>query len=258
LSRHPLLQIDDLHVRVAGNKILNGLSLAVNRGEVHAVMGPNGSGKSTLANALMGHPAFEVASGTIRFDGIDLIEAQATPDERAKMGMFLGFQYPTAIPGVTLRNFLRTATAAVRGEPMRVVEFRRRMLRAMEGLKIDPAFMGRYVNDGFSGGEKKRVEVLQMAMLEPRFAVLDEPDSGLDIDALRVVSDGINALRSPERGILLITHYQRILNHVVPDRVHILAGGRIALSGGFELARRLETEGYEGILTPARAPVETA
>lgn len=252
----PLLQIDDLHVSVGGKQILNGLSLTVNHGELHAVMGRNGSGKSTLANTLMGHPGFDVTSGRILFRGIDLIETAASPDERAKMGMFLGFQYPTAIPGVTLRNFLRTATAAVRGEPMRVVAFRKQMLAAMESLKIDRSFMSRYLNDGFSGGEKKRVEILQMAMLGPSFAVLDETDSGLDIDALRVVSDGINALRGPERGMLLITHYQRILNYVVPDRVHMLADGRIVKSGGPELARRLETEGYEGILSGAGAAAE--
>ena len=256
MSEQPLLRIEDLHVSVGGKQILNGLSLTVNHGELHAVMGPNGSGKSTLANALMGHPGCNVTSGRILFQGVDLVETAASPDERAKMGMFLGFQYPTAIPGVTLRNFLRTATAAVRGESMRVVEFRRRMLKAMESLRIDRSFMSRYLNDGFSGGEKKRVEILQMAMLEPLFAVLDETDSGLDIDALRVVSEGINALRSPERGVLLITHYQRILNHVVPDRVHVLADGRIAMSGGLELARRLETEGYEGILSGLGAAVE--
>jgi len=256
LPGKPLLQIDDLHVSVGGKQILNGLSLTVNHGELHAVMGRNGSGKSTLANTLMGHPGFDVTSGRILFRGIDLIETAASPDERAKMGMFLGFQYPTAIPGVTLRNFLRTATAAVRGEPMRVVAFRKQMLAAMESLKIDRSFMSRYLNDGFSGGEKKRVEILQMAMLGPSFAVLDETDSGLDIDALRVVSDGINALRGPERGMLLITHYQRILNYVVPDRVHMLADGRIVKSGGPELARRLETEGYEGILSGAGAAAE--
>jgi len=256
LPEKPLISIENLHASVAGKQILNGLSLTVNRGELHAVMGPNGSGKSTLANALMGHPGCEVTAGSVLFQGVDLIETAATPDERAKMGMFLGFQYPTAIPGVTLRNFLRTATAAAHGKSMRVVQFRRRMLKAMESLRIDPSFMSRYLNDGFSGGEKKRVEILQMTMLEPLFAVLDETDSGLDIDALRVVSEGINALRSPERGILLITHYQRILNHVVPDRVHILADGRIVKSGGLELARRLETEGYEGILSGLRAAAE--
>ena len=256
MPEKPLLQIDDLHVSVGGKQILNGLSLTVNHGELHAVMGRNGSGKSTLANTLMGHPGFDVTSGRILFRGIDLLETAASPDERAKMGMFLGFQYPTAIPGVTLRNFLRTATAAVRGEPMGVVAFRKQMLAAMESLKIDRSFMARYLNDGFSGGEKKRVEILQMAMLGPSFAVLDETDSGLDIDALRVVSDGINALRGPERGMLLITHYQRILNYVVPDRVHMLADGRIVKSGGPELARRLETEGYEGILSGAGAAAE--
>ena len=256
MPEEPLLRIENLHVSVGGKQILNGLSLTVNRGELHAVMGRNGSGKSTLANTLMGHPGFEVTSGSVVFQGVDLVETATAPDERAKMGMFLGFQYPTAIPGVTLRNFLRTATAAVRGESMRVVQFRRRMLGAMESLKIDRSFMSRYLNDGFSGGEKKRVEILQMAMLEPTFAVLDETDSGLDIDALRVVSEGINALRGPERGILLITHYQRILNHVVPDRVHMLADGRIVKSGGPELARRLEAEGYEAILSEISAAAE--
>lgn len=256
MSDAPLLQIEDLCVTVGGEQILNGLSLTVNHGELHAVMGPNGSGKSTLSNALMGHPGYQVTSGAIRFKGADLVETGASPDERARMGMFLGFQYPTAIPGVTLRNFMRTAASAVRGEQVRVVRFRRQMLKAMESLRIDPSFMNRYLNDGFSGGEKKRVEILQMAMLEPRFAVLDETDSGLDIDALRVVSEGINRLRNPERGILLITHYQRILNHVVPDQVHILAEGRIVKSGDLDLARRLETEGYEGVLAEAGAATE--
>jgi len=257
LPEPPLLRIEDLYASVGGKQILNGLSLTVNHGELHAVMGRNGSGKSTLANTLLGHPSFEVTSGRILFRGTDIIETGATPDERAKMGMFLGFQYPTAIPGITVRNFLRTATAAVRGEPMRVVQFRKRMMAAMESLRIDQSFMSRYLNDGFSGGEKKRIEILQMTMLEPAFAVLDETDSGLDIDALRVVSKGINALRSPERGILLITHYQRMLNHIVPDRVHLLADGQIVKSGGPELARRLESEGYEEILSANGALAET-
>lgn len=251
MSTTPLLQVEDLYVNVEGNQILNGLSLTVNRGELHAVMGRNGSGKSTLANTLMGHPRYEVTSGRIIFKGVDLVQTDASPDARAKMGMFLGFQYPTEIPGVTLRNFLRTATAAVRGEPMRVVQFRKKMLGVMESLQIDPSFMARYLNEGFSGGEKKRVEILQLAMLEPSFAVLDETDSGLDIDALRIVAEGINGLRTSERGILMITHYQRLLNYVVPDIVHMLADGKIVKSGGPDLARRLETEGYEAILTEA-------
>ncbi|MDP3063847.1 MAG: Fe-S cluster assembly ATPase SufC, partial [Chloroflexota bacterium] len=215
--------------------------------EVHAIMGPNGSGKSTLANALMGHPKYRVTQGRILFKGQDI--ATVKPDERARMGLFLAFQYPQAIPGVTVLNFLRAALKATRGEEMSVVKFRRLLREKMSLLKMDESFAQRYLNDGFSGGEKKRTEVLQMSILQPQMVVLDETDSGLDIDALRTVSEGINSLLSPELGVLLITHYQRILNYVVPQFIHVLADGRIVRSGGPELAHELEARGYEWILS---------
>jgi len=240
----PLLAIDDLHVSVEGKEILRGLSLTVNAGEVHALMGPNGSGKSTLSFCLMGHPKYQVTSGTIRYKGEEL---QTLPvNARAKAGIFLAFQYPTAIPGVTITNFLRAAMRGVRGGDAPVKEFRQTVKTHLKALGIPDAFMNRYVNDGFSGGEKKRLEILQMAVLAPSLAVLDETDSGLDIDALKTVAVGINALRSPQRGILLITHYQRLLNHIAPDAVHVMVDGRIVRSGGAELALELESKGYEG------------
>jgi Fe-S cluster assembly ATP-binding protein len=240
----PLLAVEDLHVAVEGKTILKGLSLTVNAGEVHALMGPNGSGKSTLSYCLMGHPKYQVTRGAIRYQGEDLLALP--PNERAAKGLFLAFQYPTAIPGVTITNFLRAALRGVRGQDVPIREFRQTVKTQLKALGIPDAFMNRYVNDGFSGGEKKRLEILQLAVLAPRLAVLDETDSGLDIDALKTVAAGINAQRSPERGILLITHYQRLLNYVKPDMVHVLVDGRMARSGGPELAHELEAKGYEG------------
>lgn len=240
-----ILKIEDLHVSVEGKEILNGLSLEVPLGEVHAIMGPNGSGKSTLANTLMGHPRYEVTGGHIYFKGEDI--TALSPDQRARRGLFLAMQYPTAIPGVTMVNFLRSALKAVRGQDVPVREFRTLLQETMALLKMDEAFARRYVNDGFSGGEKKRAEVLQMGILRPTLAVMDETDSGLDIDALRTVAEGINAIKGPEMSILLITHYQRMLNYVTPDHVHVLYRGRIVRSGGSELAAELEAKGYDWI-----------
>jgi len=239
------LRIEDLRVAVDGKEIVNGLSLAVPAGEVHAIMGPNGSGKSTLANALMGHPRYQVTAGHVFLHGEEITGLR--PEERARRGLFLAMQYPTAVPGVTMVNFLRAALKAFQGRDVPVREFRQRLMEALALLKMDESFARRYVNDGFSGGEKKRAEVLQMSILRPTMAVMDETDSGLDIDALRTVAEGINALRGPEMGILLITHYQRILNYVTPDRVHVLYKGRIVRSGGSELAAELEAKGYDWI-----------
>jgi len=247
----PLLQIQDLSVSVEGKPILNGVSLDVNRGEIHALMGPNGSGKSTLANTLLGHPRYKVTGGRILFKGEDV--TALTPDKRAKKGMFLAFQYPVAISGVSLGNFLRSATKATRGEAVSALEFRKQLKSRMETLKMDQSFAARYTNEGFSGGEKKRAEVLQMAMLQPDLAIMDETDSGLDIDALRIVAEGVNSLMRPEMAVLIITHYQRILNYIHPNFVHVLVNGRIVESGGPELVHRLEAEGYEPFLTSARA-----
>ncbi len=249
MSNQPLLEIKDLRATIAGTEILKGLSLSINAGEVHAIMGPNGSGKSTLANVLMGNPAYEVTGGEVRFKG-ELINDMA-PDIRARLGLFLAFQYPVAIPGVTMVNFLRQALNAKRGEDMPIREFRELLFSKMDLLKVDQDFARRYVNDGFSGGEKKRAEMLQMAMLEPAMAVLDETDSGLDIDALRTVAEGVNALMNPEMGLLLITHYQRLLNYIKPQFVHVLVEGRIVRSGGPELAQELEASGYEQFETAA-------
>ena len=240
----PLLVVDNLHVSVDGKEILKGLTLTVNAGQVHALMGPNGSGKSTLSLCLMGHPKYKVTAGTILYKGDDI--ASLSPDARAKRGLFLAFQYPTAIPGVTVSNFLRAAMRGVRGAVVPIKEFRETVKAQLKVLGISTSFMTRYVNDGFSGGEKKRMEILQMAVLNPSLAVLDETDSGLDIDALKIVANGINALRAPTRGILLITHYQRLLNYVKPDTVHVLMDGRMVRSGGPELALELESNGYEG------------
>ena len=242
----PVLEIDDLHVAVEGKEILQGVSLAVPAGEVHALMGPNGSGKSTLAATLLGNPAYEVTAGRILFEGED-VTALST-NERASRGLFLGFQHPEEIPGVSVLNFLRQAMSARKGiEDFSVLEVRMAVLDWAKRLGMDSRFIERYLNEGFSGGEKKRNEILQMALLEPDVAVLDETDSGLDIDALRVVADGIDAVREgrPGLGILLITHYQRILGYLTPDRVHILLGGRIVASGGPELAARVEREGFD-------------
>ena len=247
------LEIRNLHVALEdGTEIVKGVDLEVDLGQKHAIMGPNGSGKSTLAYALMGHPAYEVTEGEILFDGEDLTELGA--DERAQRGLFLAFQYPHAVPGVTVTSFLRSAINANRkaasgGEedPVPIPEFRTNLLAAMEELRVPRELASRYLNDGFSGGEKKRVEILQMAMLKPKIAVLDETDSGLDIDALRVVADGVNAMLNPNLGILLITHYQRLLNYITPDFVHVLYRGRIVRSGGKELALELEAKGYDWI-----------
>ena len=245
------LEIRNLHVALEdGTEIVKGVDLEVDLGQKHAVMGPNGSGKSTLAYALMGHPAYEVTEGQILFDGEDVTELGA--DERAQRGLFLAFQYPHAIPGVTVTSFLRSAInanrkAATGGEedPVPIPEFRTNLLAAMEELKVPRELASRYLNDGFSGGEKKRVEILQMAMLKPKIAVLDETDSGLDIDALRIVANGVNKLVGPDTGALVITHYQRILDYVTPDFVHVFVDGRIVAEGGPELAHKLEAEGYE-------------
>jgi Fe-S cluster assembly ATP-binding protein len=240
------LEIRNLHVRIEEREILRGVDLSVDRGEVHALMGPNGSGKSTLANTLLGHPAYEVTEGSIRFKGEELIEAE--PHERAKAGLFLAFQYPVAIPGVSVANFLRMAINAKREEPINVKEFRGELQHAIELLDVDRAFTSRHLNDGFSGGEKKRAEILQMAMLKPDVAILDETDSGLDIDALRTVAEGVERLHSEQGlGALIITHYQRILHYVKPQFVHIMLDGRIVLEGGVELVERLEREGYDEI-----------
>jgi Fe-S cluster assembly ATP-binding protein len=244
-----LLKLENLHVALEdGTEIVKGVDLEVGLNEVHAIMGPNGSGKSTLSYAIMGHPAYEITEGRIFFDGEDVTELGA--DERAQRGLFLAFQYPHAIPGVTVTNFLRSAINSIRkarsgkDDPVAIPAFRKELLAQMDRLRVSRELASRYLNDGFSGGEKKRVEILQMAMLKPRIAVLDETDSGLDIDALRVVANGVNELVGPEMGALVITHYQRILEYITPDRVHVFVGGRIVEEGGPELAKKLEAEGY--------------
>jgi Fe-S cluster assembly ATP-binding protein len=240
------LEIRNLHVSAEGKEILKGLDLEVERGSIHALMGPNGSGKSTLANAIMGHPGFEVSEGTISFKGEDITEAD--PDERSRMGLFMAFQYPVAIPGVTVAKYLRMAVNAhreARGEdPVKLKEFRKQTEEAMGLTNITKEFSSRYLNEGFSGGEKKRMEILQLAMLRPEMAILDETDSGLDIDALRVVAEGVNKFAGPEMGVLIITHYQRILHLVKPDAVHVIFDGRIVKEGGPELVDQLEEKGY--------------
>lgn len=243
------LEIKDLHVSIEDKEILKGLSLTIKQGEIHAIMGPNGTGKSTLAYTLMGHPNYTVTSGEVFLDGENVLDME--PDERSRAGMFLAFQYPVAIPGVTVANFLRSAINARRradnpeDKGMPIPEFRKLLKEKMDTLKMDHAFAGRYLNDGFSGGEKKRAEILQMAALKPRFAILDETDSGLDIDALRIVSEGVNALSGPDLGVLVITHYQRLLNYIKPQFVHVMMGGRIVESGGPDLALHLEEHGYD-------------
>jgi Fe-S cluster assembly ATP-binding protein len=238
-----LIQIEDLHVEVEGREILRGLNLTIDKGEIHAIMGPNGSGKSTLAYVLTGRPGYEVTAGKIIYKGEDILGLE--PDERAQRGIFLAFQYPTEVPGVSVVNFLRTAYNAIHAdEPLSAMAFRMYLQEKVDLLEIPTELVDRYVNQGFSGGEKKRNEILQMAVLGPELAILDETDSGLDIDALKHVSGGVNKLAGPDVGILLITHYQRLLNYIRPHHVHVLMGGRIVSSGGFELAERLEAEGY--------------
>jgi Fe-S cluster assembly ATP-binding protein len=239
-------EIRNLHVRIEEREILKGLNLTVKKGEVHALMGPNGSGKSTLANAIMGHPKYQVTAGQILMKGENLLEME--PDERARKGLFLAFQYPCEVPGVKQANFLRLACNARSGKEMDVMEFYDKLEKKMKHLEMDEAFMKRYLNEGFSGGEKKRNEILQMMMLQPEFAVMDETDSGLDIDALKVVARGVNELRGPDLGILLITHYERILRYITPDFVHILVDGNIVTSGGADLATHLEEHGYDWIV----------
>jgi Fe-S cluster assembly ATP-binding protein len=237
------LEIRDLHVAVEDKEILRGVNLTVPAGETHAIMGPNGSGKSTLAYAIAGHPKYDVTRGEVLFDGEDLLAMKV--DERARAGLFLAMQYPVEVPGVSVSNFLRSAVTAVRGEAPKLREFSKDLRTAMDELQIDPAFAQRNLNEGFSGGEKKRHEILQLEMLQPKIAVLDETDSGLDIDALKVVAEGINKFRTTETGVLLITHYTRILRYVKPDHVHVFTGGRIVEEGGPDLAEQLEAEGYE-------------
>jgi Fe-S cluster assembly ATP-binding protein len=251
-----LLEIKNLHVAVNGQEIVRGVDLAVDTNQVHAIMGPNGSGKSTLAYALMGHPGYEITEGEILFEGENLVELEA--DERAQRGLFLAFQYPHAVPGVTVTSFLRSAVNAVRkarndgqDDPVKIPEFRKSLMAAMEMLRIPKDLAGRYLNEGFSGGEKKRVEILQMAVLKPRIAVLDETDSGLDIDALKIVADGVRRLVGPDMGAIVITHYQRILNYIKPDFVHVFVDGSIVAEGGPELAEKLEAEGYEAFAPAA-------
>ena len=240
----PLLAIDGLRASVDGTEILRRVDLVVDVGEVHALMGPNGSGKSTLANVLLGHPGYRVTAGTIRFRGEDI--TGWTPDKRGRAGIFLGFQYPEEIPGVSVVNFLRTALSNRTGTDYTVLELRLKVMDAMRDLEMDPSFADRYLNEGFSGGERKRNEVLQMAVLEPDLGILDETDSGLDIDALRTVAEGVQRLRSPERGFLIITHYQRMLDYITPDVVHVFIDGRIVETGGPDLADRIEATGYDG------------
>ncbi|MES3705594.1 Fe-S cluster assembly ATPase SufC [Staphylococcus ureilyticus] len=241
------LEIKDLHVSIEDKEILKGVNLTINTGEVHAVMGPNGTGKSTLSSAIMGHPSYEVTQGEVLLDGVNILELDV--DDRAKAGLFLAMQYPSEITGVTNANFMRSAINAKReeGEEINLMQFIKKLDKEMDFLDIDQDMAQRYLNEGFSGGEKKRNEILQLMMLEPKFAILDEIDSGLDIDALKVVSKGINQMRGETFGSLIITHYQRLLNYITPDHVHVMYGGKIVTSGGPELAKRLEEEGYEWV-----------
>ena len=245
----PLLKITNLHAEIAedGTEILKGLDLTLNAGEIHAIMGPNGSGKSTLSKVISGHPAYEVTDGEILFQGESVLDME--PDERARAGIFLAFQYPVEIPGVSVANFMRTALSAKRGEEVDIFDFQDELETRMGMLEMDPVFATRSVNDGFSGGEKKRNEILQLAMLEPVLAVMDETDSGLDIDALKIVTAGINKIKSerPDMAVLIITHYQRMLNYITPDVVHVMVDGRIIRSGGAELALELEERGYDWV-----------
>jgi Fe-S cluster assembly ATP-binding protein len=247
----PTLEIRGLHVSVDETEILKGVDLTVSEGEVHALMGPNGAGKSTLGNTIMGHPRYAVTRGDILYRGESILGW--TPDERARKGIFLSFQYPTAIPGVTMVNFLRQAVNAVRGEDVHPREFRALLTEKMKLLKVPDEMARRYLNEGFSGGEKKKAEILQLGVLQPRLAILDETDSGLDVDALRTVAEGVNALAGPELGILIITHYNRILNYIRPDVVHVLIEGRVVRSGGAALAGEIEERGYDWLMANATA-----
>jgi Fe-S cluster assembly ATP-binding protein len=240
-----MLKIEDLHIEIDGQEIVKGVDLEVGKSEIHAIMGPNGSGKSTLANVLMGHPRYEVTEGSITFQGEDVFELE--PDERAKLGMFLAFQYPSEVPGVSVANFLRTAVNSVREEELNPMEMYRLLQEKMSIMQMDPKFAERYLNEGFSGGEKKRNEILQMLMLDPKLAIMDETDSGLDIDALQVVAKGVNEMKGPEFSAVIITHYQRILRYIEPDRVHVMLDGRLVTSGGKELADDLEEKGYDWV-----------
>jgi Fe-S cluster assembly ATP-binding protein len=240
-----MLKIENLHAQIDGNEILKGLSLEVGKGEVHAIMGPNGSGKSTLSNVLMGHPRYEVTEGSVTFEGQDVLELE--PDERARLGMFLAFQYPSEVPGVSVANFMRTAVNSVREKELPPMEMYKLLQEKMRIMQMDPRFAERYLNEGFSGGEKKRNEILQMLMLDPSLAIMDETDSGLDIDALQVVARGVNELRGPEFSAVIITHYQRILRYIEPDHVHVMLDGLIVTSGGKELAEELEDKGYDWV-----------
>ena len=254
------LEVRNLHVNIEGKEILKGVDLTVEQGKVHAIMGPNGTGKSTLAYTLMGHPSYTVTEGEVLFKGQNVLELE--PDERSRLGIFLAFQYPVAIPGVTVANFLRTAINARRravnpeDKGMPIPEFRKLLKEKMSMLKMDQNFAGRYLNEGFSGGEKKRAEILQLATLNPEIAILDETDSGLDIDALRIVADGVNALMNKDLGILIITHYQRLLNYIKPDYVHVMLDGKIVESGGPDLALHLEDQGYEWVREKHEEPSE--
>ncbi len=240
-----MLKIENLHVEIDGSEIVKGLDLEIEKGEVHAIMGPNGSGKSTLSNVLMGHPRYDVTGGSITFMDEDIFELEA--DERAKLGMFLAFQYPSEVPGVSVANFLRTAVNSVREEELSPMDMYRLIQEKMKIMQMDPKFAERYLNEGFSGGEKKRNEILQMLMLNPKLAIMDETDSGLDIDALQVVSKGVNELRGPDFSAVIITHYQRILRYIEPDKVHVMLEGRLVTSGGKELADQLEERGYDWV-----------
>ncbi|HOD66836.1 MAG TPA: Fe-S cluster assembly ATPase SufC [candidate division Zixibacteria bacterium] len=255
MSDHtPLFSFKDVHVEVDGKEVVRGVSLTVRPGEVHAIMGPNGSGKSSLSLALMGHPSYRITAGEAWLEGRNLLEMEA--DERSRAGLFLAFQYPLAIPGVTVANFMRAAVQAHRGKGADMSDFRKVFLAHMAELGIDRQFAARYLNDGFSGGEKKRIEILQMTMLKPAMALLDETDSGLDIDALKMVAEGINRFHTERNGVLLVTHYQRLLNYVKPDYVHVMSRGRLVKSGGPDLALELEAKGYDWLVGPSAAVAE--
>ena len=245
-NRKPLFEFNDIHVEVEGKEVVKGVSLEVGHGEIHAIMGPNGSGKSSLSNALMGHPEYQITKGQALLDGKDLLQMES--DKRSRAGLFLAFQYPLAVPGVTVANFLRAALKSHRGPDADMTDFRKLLKSEMKALSVDESFATRYLNDGFSGGEKKRIEILQMSVLNPKMALLDETDSGLDIDALKTVSGGINRYQNDNNGILLVTHYQRLLNYIKPDFVHVMMNGRFVKSGGPDLALKLEESGYDWVV----------